>query len=132
MKMDKRVDEIVGSLSVEKLIQFGIAHALSFDSYAEYSSAFCEHYAEISAYTSKVFWAFIRKIENRWSRTPQHTSRAINEALYRGLFLTVLWGKCYHHVLDVNQKMLSRLALLAEKQVTIACGVPEHWTTAAI
>jgi hypothetical protein len=124
MNIDKRVDEIVGSLSVEKLIQFGIAHALSFDSYAEYSSAYCEHYEEISPYTSKVFWAFVKKIENRWCRTPQHTSSAVDDAFYRAWFLLALWGNCYQHVGDVNRKMLWRLRPLLDKLAAIAHGVP--------
>jgi hypothetical protein len=124
MSINKRVDEIIESLSVEKLVQFGIAHALCFDSHAEYSSAFCKHYDEIFAYANKVFSTFVKKIENRWSRTPQHISHAVDDAFYRGGFLLGLWGNCYQHVGDMNRKMLWRLRPLLDQLNAIVHGMP--------
>jgi hypothetical protein len=116
--IEKRVEKIVESLSVEKLVQFGIAQALSFDSHREWFLALCDNYDEVSAYMGKVALAFIAKIERKYQ--PPAASQKISRALDQFLFLAQLWGTCNEHVYDVDGEMLLRLDLLSTKQVAIA------------
>jgi hypothetical protein len=120
--IEKRVDKIVESLSVEKLIQFGIAQALSFDSHTEWFLAFCKDYDEVSAYIDKVRTAFTTKMEKRY--LPVVAPQKISDAFYRVQFLVQLCSDCNVSVDDLTGEMLLRLALLAEKQSALAVGVP--------
>jgi hypothetical protein len=119
--LDKRVDEIVESLSAQKLVQFGIAQALTFDSHTEWFSEFCEHYDEVSGYIDKVRASFAKKMNKRFM--PVVVPQKMSEAYYQVLFLTQLWSNCNIYIDDQTERMLARLALLSEKQSALVNGV---------
>ncbi len=111
---EKRTDKILESLSPRELMLVRIAQALAFDSDTEWFAAADEHGDGKLAETERVHSAFKRKINRRYQTVV--AEQKIRDALFESQFLWRLWFDCNLYVADLDEKILPRLALLAEKQ----------------
>jgi hypothetical protein len=122
-KIEKQTDKIVESLGPRELMLVRIAQALAFDSDTEWFAARDQHQDESSAETERVHSAFKKKINRRF--LPVVADQKIRDALFESQFLWRLWSDCNLYVQDVNERILSRLALSAANQESIVLGKSE-------